>query len=116
MRYATLPPRLAPDIVKPKARLRSDAHRDWVRKHQCSVPGCELMPIQVAHINRASTRGMGQKSSDAQTISLCRDHHSESHQGEKSFERKYGLDLMAMARAFFRASPHKNKLDDPYVE
>lgn len=111
----TLPPRLAPDIVKPKALLRSHAHCDWVRKHQCSVPGCTLMPIEVAHINRASTRGMGQKSSDGQTISLCRDHHAESHRGEKSFEVKYGLDLMALAKAFYRASPHRNKLDDPYA-
>ena len=110
-----LPPKLAPDIVKPKARLRSTAHRDWVRKHQCCVSGCQQMPIEVAHINRASTRGIGQKSSDAQTVSLCRDHHSESHRGEKTFERKYDLDLMALAKAFYRASPHKGKLDDPYV-
>lgn len=111
----TLPPRLAPDIVKPKARVRSTAHRDWVRKHQCSVPGCQQMPIEVAHINRASTRGMGQKSTDAQTVSLCSAHHSESHRGERTFERKYGLDLMDMAKAFYRASPHKGKLDDPFA-
>ena len=110
-----LPPKLAPDIVKPKARLRSTAHRDWVRKHQCCVSGCQQMPIEVAHINRASTRGIGQKSSDAQTVSLCRDHHSESNRGEKTLERKYDLDLMALAKAFYRASPHKGKLDDPYV-
>lgn len=72
------------------------------------------MPIEVAHINRASTRGIGQKSSDAQVVALCRDHHSESHRGEKSFERKYGMDLLALAKAFYRASPHKHKLDDPY--
>ena len=111
-----LPPKLAPDTYKPKPRLRSTAHRDWVRKHQCSVPGCQQMPIEVAHINRASTRGMGQKSSDAQTISLCRDHHSESHRGEKTFEAKHGLDLMKLAEAFYRASPHKGKLDDPYAQ
>lgn len=110
-----LPGRLAPDTYKPKARLRSTAHRDWVRSHHCSVPGCQLMPIEVAHVNRASTRGMGQKSSDAQTVSLCRDHHAESHRGERTFERKHGLDLMALAQEFYRASPHRQKLDDPYV-
>lgn len=110
-----LPPKLAHDIVKPKPRLRSTAHRDWVRKHQCCVPGCLQMSIEVAHINRAAHRGVGQKASDGFTISLCREHHAESHRGEKTFEQAHGLDLMALAKAFSRASPHKGKLDDPYA-
>lgn len=73
------------------------------------------MPIEVAHVNRASTRGTGQKSSDAFTLALCRDHHSESHRGEKTFERKYGFTMLEKAREFYRASPHRQKLDDPYV-
>ena len=73
------------------------------------------MPIEVAHVNRASTRGMGQKSSDAFTVSLCRDHHSESHRGERTFEVKHGIRLLALAEEFYRRSPHKGKLDDPYV-
>lgn len=110
-----LPRRLSPDTFKPKARLRSTAHRDWVRDHQCCVPGCTAMPIEVAHINRASHRGMGQKASDAFTVSLCRDHHSESHRGERSFELRYGIRLMALAQEFYRKSPHRSKLDDPYA-
>ena len=109
-----LPSRLAPDTYKPKPRLRSTAHRDWVRSHRCCVPGCQLMPIEVAHINRASHRGIGQKASDAFTVSLCRDHHAESHRGERSFELKHGLRLMALAQEFFAKSPHRAKLDDPY--
>lgn len=73
------------------------------------------MPIEVAHINRASTRGMGEKSSDAFTVSLCREHHAESHRGEKTFEAKHGIRLFALAEQFYRRSPHKSKLDDPYV-
>lgn len=110
-----LPARLKPDHFKPKARLKSTAHRDWVRGHHCSVPHCRAMPIEVAHVNRASTRGIGAKSSDALTVSLCRDHHSESHRGEKTFERKHGINLLALAERFYRASPHRKKLDDPYV-
>lgn len=110
-----LPPKLKPDHFKPKARVRSEAHRRWVRSHYCSVPGCQLMPIEVAHANRASTRGIGQKSSDAFVLSLCREHHAESHRGEKTFERKYGISMLAKAEEFYRASPHKGKLDDPYV-
>lgn len=110
-----LPRRLKDDHFKPKACVRSVAHRDWVRGHYCSVPGCEQMPIEVAHVNRASTRGTGQKSSDAFTCSLCRDHHSESHRGERTFEAKYGIKLLDIAREFYRRSPHRHKLDDPYV-
>lgn len=110
-----LPARLKHDHFKPKPRLRSTAHRDWVRGHHCSVPGCQLMPIEVAHVNRASTRGMGEKSSDAFTVSLCREHHAESHRGDKTFERKHGVNLIDLAEQFYRRSPHRNKLDDPYV-
>lgn len=108
-----LPARLKDDHFKPKTRLKSTAHRDWVRDHYCSVPGCQLMPIEVAHVNRASTRGMGKRSSDAFTLPLCREHHSESHRGERTFERKYGFTMLGMAREFFFASPHKHKLDTP---
>lgn len=111
-----LPARLKEDHFKPKVRLRSTAHRDWVRGHHCSVPGCQLMPIEVAHANRASTRGIGQKSSDAFVLALCRHHHSESHRGERTFERKYGFNLLIKAEEFYRASPHRQKLDDPYVD
>lgn len=72
------------------------------------------MPIEVAHVNTAANRGVGRKASDAFTVSLCRDHHSESHRGEKSFSLKHKVDLMALAREFYRASPHRKKLDDPF--
>ena len=72
------------------------------------------MPIEVAHINRANNGGMGRKASDAFTVALCREHHSESHRGERSFEVRHGVDLVALARDFYRASPAKGKLDDPW--
>ena len=109
-----LPARLKPDHFKPKPRLRSKAHREWVREHQGSVPGCRDMPIEVAHVSRSWSGGMSQKSSDAMTISLCRAHHSESHRGEKTFAAKYGFNLLEKAKEFYRASPHRQKLDDPY--
>lgn len=109
-----LPARIDKRELRGKPRVRSTAHRDWVRGHYCSVPGCAEMPIEVAHINRSAFRGHGEKASDAFTVALCRAHHRESHMGEKTFERKYGLDLMALAREFYRKSPHRQKLDDPY--
>ena len=110
-----LPARLAPDTYKPKAKLRSRAHCDWVRSHHCSVPGCQLMPIEVAHVNTAANRGISRKASDAFTVSLCRDHHAESHRGERTFEQRHGVDLMKLAQEFYRKSPHRQKLDNPYV-
>lgn len=108
------PARLKPDHFKPKERLRSTAHRDWVRSHYCSVPGCQMMPIEVAHVNTAANRGVSRKASDAFTLSLCREHHAESHRGERTFERKHGINMMQLAEQFYRRSPHRQKLDDPY--
>lgn len=73
------------------------------------------MPIEVAHVNTAANGGMSRKASDGCTLSLCRDHHAESHRGEKTFEAKHGIRLMAIAREFYQASPHRKKLDDPYA-
>lgn len=109
------PARLEADRVKPKLRLKSTAHRDWVRDHFCSVPGCQLMPIEVAHVRLGSGAGIARKPSDGMTISLCREHHAQQHRlGEETFSRKHGIDLMRLAEAFYRRSPHRNKLDDPF--
>lgn len=111
-----LPPRLPSKSDKADRGRRSPAHRAHVRGYQCSVPGCPRTPIECAHVRRASNSGTGIKPSDAFTVALCRDHHQESHQfGEKSFEAKYGLDLLALAQLFYRKSPHRHKLDDPYA-
>lgn len=110
-----LPRRIDRKSGKADAGKRSPAHRAWVRSHHCSVAGCQSMPIECAHVRRASNSGMGFKPSDAFTLSLCKDHHTESHvAGEKTFEASHGIDLMAKAEEFFRASPHRHKLENPY--
>lgn len=109
-----LPPRISRKSDKADKGKRSPAHRAWVRGHHCVVPGCQELPIECAHIRRSNNSGMGFKPSDAFTIALCKEHHAESHRGDQTFERKYGLDLMGLAREFFFASPHRHKMDDPY--
>lgn len=53
-----------------------------------------------------SGAGLGQKPDDWNTISLCRDCHSEQHRiGEQSFERRHGIDMRHLADAFATASP-----------
>lgn len=88
------------------------AHRAWVRRHHCCVPGCLARPIECAHVRRDTDGGIALKPSDRWTISLCRDHHGEQHRvGEATFEKRYGVDLRQLAEAFARRSPHRKRLD-----
>jgi hypothetical protein len=71
------------------------------------VPGCEQLPVECAHVRSGTDGGMARKPSDHWAISLCSGHHAEQHRiGEIGFEKKYGLDLRAIAAAFAKASPH----------
>lgn len=110
-----LPQRISRKSTKAEEGKRSPAHRAWVRGHQCSVPGCALMPIECAHVRTGTDGGTGIKPSDRWCISLCggpEGHHSEQHRlGEDSFARKYGINLKALAAEFFATSPHRFKLE-----
>lgn len=103
--------RLPPRVERPRARenRRScPAHRAWVRRHRCCVPGCQMLPIECAHVRTGTDGGQALKPSDRWTISLCNYHHAEQHRiGERSFEKRYGIDLAALAEEFARRSPHR---------
>lgn len=104
-----------PERVRQPRRLNASrccpAHRAWVRRHRCSVPACEALPIECAHVRTGTDGGQALKPSDRWTISLCREHHAEQHRiGEAAFEKRYGLDLRALALEFARRSPHHAKL------
>lgn len=90
-------------------RFKSQAHLSFVRSHECIVPGCNRRPIEVMHVRRGSDAGMGRKPSDFFTVSGCggvEGHHAEQHRiGEQSFEKKHGIDLLALAAEFAAASP-----------
>lgn len=87
------------------------AHRAWVRRHHCSVPGCLRLPVECAHVRIGTNGGMALKPSDCWVISLCRHHHAEQHRiGETAFAERYGLDLIELALEFSRRSPHAEKL------
>ena len=107
-----LPPRLVRE--RRSTLLRScPAHRAWVRKHRCSVPGCHAGPIECAHVRSGTDGGCALKPSDCWTISLCRLHHAEQHWiGEAAFEIRYGLDLVALAQEFSVRSPHRWVLEE----
>ncbi|MFC4294009.1 putative HNHc nuclease [Novosphingobium tardum] len=98
------PPRTGREAGKARA---CSAHRAWVRRHRCCVPGCTRGPVECAHVRCGTDGGAGLKPSDRWTLSLCREHHGEQHRiGERAFERRHGLDLKALAAEFARRSPH----------
>ena len=106
-----LPRKLARERTALVAERSCPGHRAWVRRHHCSVPGCERRPIECAHVRRGTGGGVALKPSDRWVISLCSFHHAEQHRiGERSFERRHGLDLVELAREFARCSPHNRSL------
>lgn len=110
---------LPPKKAKQRMGLRDEVreypgHRKWVRSFACSVPGCDQGPIEAAHVRKGvpvdDKGGTSLKPHDKWCISLCKAHHDEQHAiGEASFAAKHGVDLIAKARAFARASPHRQK-------
>lgn len=106
---------------KPKPKLheskrRFPGHRAWVRGHMCAVTTsynptpCDG-DTECAHVRMGTDGGVGVKPSDWWTVSLCRVHHAEQHQiGEGAFEKRYGLNLKALAEEFARKSPHWTKM------
>jgi hypothetical protein len=101
-----LPRKIERKSRRKDARINA-SHRAWVRRHHCSVPGCMLLPIECAHVRGGTDGGMGLKPSDHWAISLCQRHHAEQHRvGEQEFERRYDIDLTAIARQFSGRSPH----------
>src|SRR5205085_12624277 len=94
------PSRLPPKAPKSSSRTCA-AHRAWVRRHRCSVPGCKRQPVECAHVRGGTDGGVGLKPSDRWAISLCEYHHREQHAiGEPSFEHAYGIDLVDLAQEF----------------
>src|SRR4029079_7119319 len=107
-----------PGYIPKPAKLRTTrscpAHRAWIRKHYCSVPGCKRLPIECAHVRTGTDGGTGLKPSDKWSISLCEHHHREQHSiGERAFEQRHDIDLSELAQEFARRSPFASKLWAP---
>lgn len=101
-----LPAKRKPMRIEKMPQRIFPKHRAFVRKHFCCVPGCNEGPIEFAHVRSAANSGMGLKPADWFGIALHREHHAEQHSiGQPAFERKYALDLMALAKEFARVSP-----------
>lgn len=83
-------------------------HRAFVRKHECSVPGCANGSIEFCHVRSAANSGTGLKPADWWGVSMCASHHAESHRvGIQTFESTYKINLSDIARRFAKMSPDK---------
>lgn len=106
-----------------KAPRRSDPrrcprHLQYVRGHECAVPGCRSGdPIEAAHVRVGTDGGTGLKPSDKWAIPLCRSHHEEQHRiGEPHFETRHKLNMKAIAQGLWTRSPHRIKHEEKFNE
>ena len=102
-----LPPRIQRNSGRQNVGKRSPAHRKWVRGHACCACG-STAGIEAAHVREGTDGGMGMKPSDRWVISLCKGCHARQH---SVGEGNMGIDMNGLAEAFFKASPHRSKLE-----
>lgn len=108
----TLPARISRKSDKAEKPRRSPAHRAWVRGHACSACGSQS-GIECAHVRIGTDGGVGIKPSDRWCISLCKNCHAQQHMiGETSFSAVWKINMKALAEEFYRASPHRHKLEE----
>lgn len=77
-----------------RARDASLVHRDytaWIHRQPCCVPGCPRRDIEQHHKREGA--GMGQRSHDRESMSLCREHHAGLH-GLSGFFRGWTRELV----------------------
>lgn len=108
------PPRSG--IVRNPDRVRSPAHRAWVRGHECACKAtlgmsCCEGPVECAHVRTGTDGGTGIKPSDVWCVPLCRWHHREQHVfGEPAFENLMRINLKAIAERLAAQSPALRRL------
>lgn len=93
--------------------LRCPQHLQWIRGRACIIADCAERIIQACHVRdnlpaNAGRGGMGKKPGDNWTVPMCWLHHKEQGDiNEGPFERKYGINLVALAEKYAAASPHR---------
>ncbi len=102
-------PRPKPRMGVRDKRPSMTSHLQWVRRLACSVPGCPSSDVITHHVRAAGDAGTGQKD-DRFVVPMCVTHHDEGHQiGWKTFDARYGTDLVETAELLERTSPHRRK-------
>ena len=86
--------------------VRSEDYKRWIRSWPCLVCATRRN-IEASH---TGAHGIGQKSSDLQTVPLCKEHHNELHQGVQEFQERHQIelaDVVAMFNALWSARKRK---------
>lgn len=93
-------------------RIRDPAYLKWVRTLSCVACG-KSGPSDAHHIRTAKNSGTGIKPSDEFVVPLCRGPsgcHMEYHSsGAMTFEEKYSINLLSVARNLWLNSPDRRK-------
>lgn len=81
------------------------AYLDWVRTLPCCITG---EPAEAHHVIQAGIKSSASKASDYLAIPLCPDLHRASNEGihvlgVREWERRYGDQMVYVARTLFRA-------------
>lgn len=68
----------------------------WLRLSPCCICGGKALVHHIRGLNiipRKYAGGTGLKPYDVMSIPICHKHHTEIHEGQDAFEKKYNIDL-----------------------
>lgn len=119
MNYVKRRPKVSSGIERAPQR-EFPGHRQWVRGHNCYVPGCPSRAIEAAHVQDSDEvppeerGGMALKAHDKWTFPCCHAHHLEAHAyGHDVFDKTHGVDRVKVALQMQKLSPHRFKWRTP---
>lgn len=84
--------------------FRDEVYKRWLKQHGvCAVAPIAGMqecrnPMVVDPAHTAKVNGMSSKGPDSSCAPLCRKHHDLYDAGREAFEKKYGLNMAAIAK------------------
>lgn len=110
-------PRATPGRSQVKADARKERvakpHMDMVRGLQICAATNQRGPVDVHHLMRGVTRGMGMKAAGRYVVPLAHDVHMEvtaTGNPEAALMERYGLDARSLADALWRYQGDERKM------
>jgi len=90
--------------------MRDPEYRRWLREEWCILHlepygftgGCDHFgEFGLAEAAHTQNNGLSSKGPDSSCVPLCRKHHREYDGGRAAFEKKYGVDMKALAKEYY---------------
>lgn len=87
---------------------RDPGYRKSLREEPCALwmagktDECDFGPRNTTEAAHTQNNGMSSKGADSSCVPLCRKHHTEYDKDRKGFEKKYGMDLRAIAAEHYQ--------------